>query len=105
MASYVLFSGLCFALAARAAPETSPSPDDCDDPSGWQSMEELLQTAPRDELVIRLYALRLGLCQLIKARKIDSQVGIDMFEAERQRAIGRRALEEQQAQRPSAKPL
>ena len=68
-------------------------------------MEGLLQSAPDDELVTKLYALRLGLCQMIKDKKIDTQAGIDLFETERQRAIDRRTLEEQQAHKRSVHPL
>lgn len=59
-------------------------------------MEGLLHSAPGDELVIKLYALRLRLCQMMKDKKMDTQVGIDLFEIERQRAIDRRTLEDQQ---------
>ena len=92
-------------MVALAAPEAASTPDYCDDPSGWQSMEGLLQSAPGDELVIKMYALRLGLCQLIKDKKIDTQAGINLFEKERDRAIDRRTLEEQQSHERSAHPL
>ena len=98
-------AGWLLSMAAWAAPEPSSTPDYCDDPAGWQSMEGLLHSAPGDELVIKLYALRLGLCQMIKDKKIDTQAGIDLFETERQRAIDRRTLEEQQAHKRSAHPL
>jgi thymidine phosphorylase len=68
-------------------------------------MEGLLQSAPNDALVIKMYALRLGLCQLIRDKKIDTEVGINLFEKERDRAIDRRTLEEQQAHKRSAHPL
>ena len=97
--------GWLLSMAVWAAPESSSTPDYCDDPAGWQSMEGLLQSAPGDELVIKLYALRVGLCQMIKDKKIDTQAGIDLFETERQRAIDRRTLEEQQAHKRSAHAL
>jgi len=49
--------GLCaglFAMAASAEPGPATTPDYCDDPSGWQSMEGLLQSSPNDELVIKM---------------------------------------------------
>jgi hypothetical protein len=92
-------------MEALAAPEAESAPDYCDDPSGWQSMEGLLQSAPNDEVVIKMYALRLGLCQLIKDKKIDTQAGINLFEKERDRAIDRRTQEEQQSHNRSAHPL
>ena len=97
--------GWLLSMAVWAAPEPSSTPDYCDDPVGWQSMDGLLQSAPGDELVIKLYALRVGLCQMIKDKKIDTQAGIDLFETERQRAIDRRTLEEQQAHKRSAHAL
>ncbi len=68
-------------------------------------MEGLLQSVPNDEVVIKMYALPLVLCQLIKDKKIDTQAGIDLFEKERDRAIDRRAMEEQQSHNRSAHPL
>jgi hypothetical protein len=100
--------GLCaglFAMAASAEPGPATTPDYCDDPSGWQSMEGLLQSAPNDELVIKMYALRIGLCQLIKDKKINAQAGINLFEMELDRAIDRRALEEQKSDNYSAHSL
>jgi len=94
-----------FSMATSAEPVPATPPDYCDDPSGWQSMEGLLQSAPNDELVIKMYALRIGLCQLIKDKKINTQAGINMFEMERDRAIDRRALEEQKSHNHSAHPL
>lgn len=102
-ARYALITGWFFSMAAWAAP--APIPDYCDDPSGWQTMEDFLQSAPNDELIIRLYSLRLGLCQLIKAKKIDAQLGINLFEEERQRAIDRRTLDEQRSHNQSAHSL
>lgn len=106
-AVYAICAGWLLSISVWATPEPSPSsaPDYCDDPSGWQSMEGLLQSAPGDELVIKMYALRLGICQLIKDKKIDAQSGINMFEVERQQAIDRRTLEEQQAHTRSAHSL
>lgn len=97
MKKTAICTGWLLSMAVWAAPESSLTPDYCDDPAGWQSMKGLLQSAPGDELVIKLYALRLGLCQMIKDKKIDTQSGIDLFESERQRDIDRRTLEEQQA--------
>ena len=104
-ALYALCAGWLLSMSAWASPGASSSQNYCDDPAGWQSMEGLLQSAPGDELVIKLFALRLGLCQMIKDKKIDAQVGIDLFETERQRAIDRRTLEEQQSHDRSAHTL
>lgn len=104
-AVYALFVGWLLSISAWATPEPSSAPDYCDDPSGWQSMVDLLQSAPGDGLVIKMYALRLGICQLIKDKKIDAQSGINLFEVERQQAIDRRTLEEQQAHNRSAHSL
>ena len=54
--------GWLLSMAVLAVPEPLATPDYRDDPAGWQSMEGLLHSAPGDELVIKLYALRLGLC-------------------------------------------
>ena len=53
--------GWLLSMAVWAAPDSSSTPDYCDDPAGRQSMEALLHSAPGDELVIKLYALRLRL--------------------------------------------
>jgi hypothetical protein len=71
----------------------------------WQSMEGLLQSVPNDELVVKMYLMRLGLCQLFRDKKIDAQAGINLCEKERDRAIERRTREEQQSHNRSAHPL
>lgn len=68
-------------------------------------MEDFLQSAPGYDRIIRLYSLRLSLCQLIKAKKIDAKFDINLFEEERQRAIDRRTLEEQGSHNQSAHTL
>jgi len=62
MIKATICAGWFISIAVWAVTEPCSTPDYCDDPAGWQSIEGLLQSAPADELVIKLCALRLGLC-------------------------------------------
>jgi hypothetical protein len=67
-------------------------------------MEALLQAHPEDTLVIRAYAMRLGICPLIDDGKISLETGAAIYELERQRAIMERVQEEANRKRQKALP-
>jgi hypothetical protein len=72
----------------------------CHDQPIWDRIAALLAKAPNDSLVIRSYALRLGICRLIEEKKITLEQGAEIFEVERQRMVMERAREEEEKKRP-----
>jgi hypothetical protein len=102
MAALVFFS---ISANATSAEETPPSdqkadPDNyCYQQKAWDDIEKLRQEAPNDPLVIRMYAMRKGLCMLIEEGKIPFEQGIEIFELERSRTLIERQQEETRAKR------
>lgn len=60
----------------------------CHDLTVCNKPDALLQQFPNSHLVVmRGYAMRLGICRLIDEKKISLEIGIQVFEIEWQRAI------------------
>lgn len=53
----------------------------CDDADKWAEWERLLAKYPEDDEVRAAYALRLGLCQEVKAGTIETSRAVNIFEA------------------------
>ncbi len=101
---------LALALAVGPAPVTAAKPDPgdpepahfcadpepahfCADPATNREWAELLAQNPEDRIVVRLYALRVGLCTMIDQNLIDVDQAITWFEQERSKAVIERRLE------------
>jgi hypothetical protein len=79
------------------AEEPSPgqSTNFCLDPKAAQNNEQLARETPRDPVLIRLVAMRAGLCDLIAKKIIDLDFAIDLFNAEHAQGVQKRLQEEQ----------
>jgi hypothetical protein len=66
----------------------------CHSEENKQEFEDLLVKFPKDEGIIKLYAIREGLCAMIDSGKVPLDVGIDIWEAERSRLITERTNQE-----------
>lgn len=75
----------------------------CHDQAAWDKIDTLLKRFPNDQLLIRSYAMRVGICRLIDEKKISLEAGIEVFDIERQRAVMERGMED--ARRQRKKPL
>lgn len=86
---------LALALAVGPAPVTAAEPDPgdpepahfCDDPTANQEWAEILAGNPQDDIIVRLYALRVGLCSMIAGDLLPVERAIVLFEEERGKAI------------------
>lgn len=99
-----LLLALLLVNAGRAVAEESQSENYCHDPAIWAKIDDLLKQHPRDPLVIRSYALRLGICRLIDDGKISLEQGIELFDLEKRRAIMERGAEAERKKRPKGIP-
>ena len=63
----------------------------------------LLKQFPADPLVIRSYALRIGICRLIDEGKISLEKGVEIFDVEKTRVIMERS--QQDARRRQSRPV
>lgn len=71
----------------------------CHNPSIWKDMKQLVIDKPEDPVIVRLYALRKGLCDMIDAKLISLDTGIELFEIEREKGIFERYKDENSAKR------
>lgn len=82
-------------LAVSLSVQAADVPDNfCDDPEKAVNNENLAKKHPADERIIKLVALRTGLCDLLKKNIITNEFAIDLFETERQREVIKRLQEE-----------
>jgi hypothetical protein len=79
--------------AEQGAPE---QPNYCHDTEVNQQWSRLVQEAPSDDILMRLFALRLGLCQLVNAGLLDLDRATEIFEQVRMGAAVERRHEEEE---------
>lgn len=96
----MLIRPLLFFLIS-AAVHAEESENFCLDEQYANNNEELARKHPNDEIIIKLVALRAGLCDLIEKKIIDLNFAIDLFNAEHQKGIYKRIEEEQTSNRES----
>jgi len=77
----------------------------CHRPDSWTKLDALLKQNPADPLVIRSYALRIGICLLIDEGKISLQRGIEVFDVEKQRVIMERSYQDSRKRESRPIPL
>ena len=53
----------------------------------------ILARSPDDQIVIRLFALRIGLCELVKRKVVALDKATEIFEHERNKAVNERKHE------------
>ena len=94
-AAFLLVVGLT-ACGGADAPEPEPpppAPSFCADEfeaAGWRAR---LARNPHDDDVVSLYALRLGLCEMVAKRRIEPQRGSNLFDRAQQSLFGRMLME------------
>jgi hypothetical protein len=88
------------ALVAWIVHAAADEPNYCHDPQVNQEWGRLIEEAPGDDLLMRLFALRLGLCQLVDSGQLDLERATEIFEQARRGAAMERRQEEEQERRP-----
>ncbi len=76
----------CLSLPAPAQTITRPL-NFCLNPSEQQEFADLLAKHPKDKGIIRLIAIRQGLCDMIGKHQIPLYVGLEMWAVERQKML------------------
>ena len=94
-AALLLSAGLsgCGGADAPATEPPPPAPSFCTDDFEWAGWRALLARNPADDDVATLYALRVGLCEMIAERKIEPQRGSNLFDRAQQSLFGRMLME------------
>jgi hypothetical protein len=57
----------------------------CHDAAEIKTWDEVIAKHSAEPLLIKLYAMRVGLCQMVDDGKIDLDTAIDVFEEERKK--------------------
>lgn len=82
-------------LAVSLSTQAADKPENfCGDPGKALNNENIARSHPADERIIRLVALRTGLCDLLEKNIITREFAIDLFETERQQQTIKRLQEE-----------
>lgn len=93
----LLILALCLIAQSVSAdkPDPKQDPDNyCYQQKAWSDLDKLHQDAPNDNLVVRMYAMRKGICALIEEGKITRERGTEIFDLERSRTIIERQQDE-----------
>ena len=94
--------GLFSAVWLFSAPVMANNCNDEDENKKWA---ETAQNSINDHLLLRLYAVRVGICHLIASGEIDERRAIDLFEITRQDAIAQRKRETAFLNKKEGQPL
>jgi hypothetical protein len=86
---------MALSFPAWAEEPSDQSTNFCFDPKAAQKNEALARETPHDPILIRLVAMRAGLCDLIAKKIIDLDFAIDLFNGEHAHGIQKRIEEEQ----------
>jgi hypothetical protein len=66
----------------------------CHDATEIKTWDEVIAKHSTEPLLIKLYAMRVGLCQMVDDGKIDLDTAIDVFEAERSKLDTKQDMKE-----------
>lgn len=94
-AAVALLVGLaaCGGADAPKPEPPPPAPSFCTDDFEWAGWRALLARNPGDDDVVSLYALRLGLCDMVAQGKIEPQRGSNLFDRAQQSLFGNMLME------------
>ena len=78
---------LCVLSMSVSADGSGATNNYCADPANKKEFEDLLGKNPTDKGIIRLFAIRQGLCDMIGKQQIPLETGIDLWAIERQKIM------------------
>lgn len=87
MIKTLLIVSLCALPMLVSADESGVTKNYCHDQANQKEFEELLKNNPTDMGIIRLFAIRQGLCEMIVKQLIPLETGIDLWAIERQKIL------------------
>lgn len=90
----VTLSILPLLTIAEDGQEAPQSKNYCHAPENKQQFERMLAQFPNDPGIIKLYALREGLCAMIDKGQVSLETGIDIWDEERSKIVIDRSKDE-----------
>jgi len=94
MTTILLVVLLCAASLPIMAVGKEVTKNHCHDPVDKKEFGDLLRKHPTDTSIIRLFAMRQGLCEMIDKQQIPLETGIDLWAVERQKILTERTKKE-----------
>ncbi|MDD5276499.1 MAG: hypothetical protein PHR16_10510 [Methylovulum sp.] len=94
MTNSLLMVLLCVVSLSVTAAEKETAKNYCHDPADKKEFDALLRKYPTDTGIIRLFAMRQGLCEMINKQQISLETGIDLWAIERQKILMERTKKE-----------
>ena len=88
----VIILAVCLSVAPLVS-MAADSPNYCLDPETNAAWSKMLGDSPDDDLIARLFALRLGLCELVRREAISLERATDIFEEARAKDVRERRAE------------
>lgn len=88
----VFILAACLSVAPLVS-MAADSPNYCLDSETNASWSRMLGDSPDDDLIARLFALRIGLCELVRRETISLERATDIFEETRAKDIRERRAE------------
>ncbi len=88
----VVILAVCLFIAPMLS-MAEDSPNYCLDPETNAAWSRMLGDSPDDDLIARLFALRLGLCELVRREAISLERATDIFEEARAKDVRERRAE------------
>ena len=85
---------LCILSMPVTAGEKEAPKNYCHDQADKKEFDDLLSRYPADTGIIRLFAMRQGLCEMINKQQIPLETGIDLWAIERQKILTERTKKE-----------
>jgi hypothetical protein len=85
----ILMLAMSFGLRAEERPVNY-----CKDPEKAAEWEKQLADTPEDPLIIKLYALRVGLCKMVDEGKVELKEAIRIWDIEHARSVNERLFDE-----------
>ncbi|MGH8548152.1 MAG: hypothetical protein ACRERU_06035 [Methylococcales bacterium] len=86
-----------FSLSAFAADKTPANY--CHDEQVGADWEKMLVESPEDRSILKLYGLRIGLCQMIDKGRISLEQGIEIWNQEHAKSVIQRSGEEAESEK------
>ncbi|MDD2725601.1 MAG: hypothetical protein PHH59_16495 [Methylovulum sp.] len=83
----LLMVWLCVLSVPVSAEGDGATKNYCADPADKKEFEDLLGKNPTDKGIIRLFAIRQGLCDMIGKQQIPLETGMDLWAIERQKTM------------------
>jgi len=90
MTNRVLIVLLCIVPLSVTAANKEAQQNYCQDSAENKEFDDLLGKYPTDKGIIRLFAMRKGLCEMIGKQQISLETGIALWAIERQKILTER---------------